>query len=164
MPEEQSKKKEKMTESFQEKQTVSLNDIAFMIDVFFYLLCNYISCYFVLQGFNQPSYEARFKEIESHMQEIKVDIGEIKSNQEIIIGEFSGFEKKMVEYLRTLEKIAVSVENPVKDTSPPTGEVHTEKVASYFTTYVTLQILLHYRLWDFTVYISIKFMFFNLML
>lgn len=48
MPEEQSKKKEKMTESFQEKQTVSLNDIAFMIDVFFYLLCNYISCYFVL--------------------------------------------------------------------------------------------------------------------
>ena len=98
------------------------------------------------------------------MQEIKVDIGEIKSNQEIIIGEFSGFEKKMVEYLRTLEKIAVSVENPVKDTSPPTDEVHTEKVASYFTTYVTLQILLHYRLWDFTVYISIKFMFFNLML
>ena len=95
------------------------------------------------------------------MQEIKVDIGEIKSNQEIIIGEFSAFEKKMVEYLRTLEKIAVSVENPVKDTSPPTDEVHTEKVASYFTTYVTLQILLHYRLWDFTVYISIKFMFFK---
>ena len=89
------------------------------------------------------------------MRDIKSDMRKIKSNQQTIIGEIYGIEKFFAEVLRTLEKIAKSVENPAKDTSPPAFDVHTEKVTSYFTVYITLQILLLYSLWDLTVYIAL---------
>ena len=78
------------------------------------------------------------------MMDIKSDMLIIRSNQEVIIGELSGFEKIFSEVIRTLEKIAQSVENPPKDAAPAADYVPTEKVTCYLTVYVTLQILLLY--------------------
>ena len=73
------------------------------------------------------------------MMDIKSDMRIIRSNQEVIIGELSGYAKFFAEVIRTLEKIAQSVENPPKDAAPAADYVPTEKVTCYLTVYVTLQ-------------------------
>ena len=63
---------------------------------------------------------------------------DIKANKQTIISDISGMDKNFAEVLRTLEKIANSVEKYDKPRSPPAFDGHLEKVTCYLTYYVTL--------------------------
>ena len=80
------------------------------------------------------------------MLDIKVEMGEIKDNQKFIIGEISAMEKNFAEVLRTLEKIAKSVQETDKVSSPAGFDGQPKKVTCYFTDFVILLILLFYLL------------------
>ena len=77
---------------------------------------------------------------------------DIKANQQTIIGEISDMEKNFAEVLRTLEKIAKSVEKTNKTRSPPAFDGHPEKVTCYFTDFVL------YRFCYFTYYVTFEIM------
>ena len=70
------------------------------------------------------------------MRKIQSDISDIKSNQQIIIGEFAGFEIKFAEVLNTLEKIAKNVDNPKKVRSGATADVQHETVTCYLSPFL----------------------------
>ena len=80
---------------------------------------------------------------------------DIKANQQTIISEISGMDKNFAEVLRTLEKIAKSVEKSDKPVSHPASDGHPAKVTCYFTDFVTLHIMLLYRLCYFTDYVTL---------
>ena len=80
------------------------------------------------------------------MLDIKSDMRDIKANQQTIIGEISDMEKNFAEVLRTLEKIAKSVQETHKVSSPAGFDGQPKKVTCYFTDFVILLILLFYLL------------------
>ena len=76
-------------------------------------------------------------------------MGEIKDNQKFIIGEISAMEKNFAEVLRTLEKIAKSVQETDKVSSPAGFDGQPKKVTCYFTDFVI------YRFCYFTYYVNL---------
>ena len=76
-------------------------------------------------------------------------MGEIKDNQKFIIGEISAMEKNFAEVLRTLEKIAKSVKETDKVSSPAGCDGQPKKVTCYFTDFVI------FRFCYFTYYVNL---------
>ena len=61
---------------------------------------------------------------------------DIKANQQKIISDIGGIYENFAEVLRTLEKIAKSVEKSDKPRSHPASDGHPAKVTCYFTDFV----------------------------